>query len=195
MTATKTAPSAPPMNAPAASAPATDPPAPTLEEAAATVEALRERIANGEDVTQKEFKQANENLEFALLVHEGKKRKIVVEQKQFRIDLLNEIKQRAKTELDPAQFEAPRAALEKALDEFMAVCREYDDKHTDVFEPVIYGQVKPGEGVILDTGSRIYVSNVEVRRARPQNWCSQLVFEAFRRYYPGSQFDLGRPQD
>jgi hypothetical protein len=117
----------------------------------------------------------------------------------LRLQKLEEIRARAKKELSGKDLEAARKGLAVALESFVSVCRAYDDRHSEILEPLVTdSSLQPLPANWGNAGNmlwRLQIDGEEIPRATAQTDISKSAREAYQKHYPRQSYSLDSPRD
>jgi hypothetical protein len=116
-----------------------------------------------------------------------------------RLARIEELRHRVQTELGGEELVTALQKFSQATEEFIAASKAYDDRHSDILEPIIHdASLQPLPPDIKNEGLNLwrpFVGGREIRRARPQSEIGRTVRAIYQKYYLRNGFSLDNPQD
>jgi hypothetical protein len=116
-----------------------------------------------------------------------------------RLARIEELRHRVQTELTGEELVAALEKFSQATEDFVSACKSYDDRHSDILEPIIHdGSLQPLPAGWGNAGFNLYrlqIDGEEIHRAKPQGDISQTVRAIYQKYYPRQNYSLDNPQD
>lgn len=167
-----------------------------LEQAQREVQEVLDRITDGDkEVGPEDLEAAERNVRFAHARLEGEERRREEEAERGRLRRLEELRERALSELDPEPILKARERARKALDAYIAACVEHNAKLDEIagelssLEPLPEGwSVHHGsDGASLSAGGH------SMRQTRPMVAVSEMARDTLRAHLRGGYIDLERP--
>ncbi len=169
-----------------------------LQEAEAALQALHNRLAAGDTtITPASFSKAADLVRFHQARLAGAERHAEAQAEQERQERLAQLRQDLPATLDTADVDQARAAMEAAIDAYVAACRAYQERLNDALDALEDPSLAPlpaglgrGQYGTVTIGRRTY------RPASAQRAIRDAAEAAVRQHYgPRFRFDLGNPPD
>lgn len=126
---------------------------------------------------------------------EGEERRREEEAERERLQRIEELKERAISELDPEPVRKLRGKAEKALSDYVAACEEYNRRTKDVADELPPLKSLPDEWRVkhTSTGPALGVGNFSARPIRTIAMVSEMAHSVLREHIPRGFIDLENP--
>lgn len=167
-----------------------------LERAEQEVQEVLDRIKDvDKDVGPEDLEAAERRVRFARARLEGEERRKEEEAERERLQRIEELKERAASDLDPEPVRKLRRKAEKALSDYVAACEEYDRRIKDVADELPPLEPLPDEWRVEHTsaGPALAVGNFNARPIRTIATVSEMAHSVLREHISRGFIDLENP--